>query len=161
MSNIICKLRQVRRIKYLNQMSTYHLACGYSEITKVEWLIQPNTYSFHVLVLNAKVLLPPSNAPCTWIEKSAVHVHITLAGKTIVVIAALGALSDFSRFLLAMIATMSIITPHFHFTISNGRTAYVKVLYLYWIFYFMFFCIRNFSSIDWQTANFTTFALKI
>ena len=33
-------------------MSTYHLACGDSGITKVGWLIQPNTYSFHVLVLN-------------------------------------------------------------------------------------------------------------
>ena len=30
-------------IKYLNQMSTYHLANEDSEITWVEWLIQSNT----------------------------------------------------------------------------------------------------------------------
>ena len=135
--------------------------CIYRCINKHKIVLKQRENVFAGKFLYSKVLLPPSNAPGTWIEKSAVLVHITLAGKTVVVIAALGTLSDFTRFLLAMVAAMSIVSPHFHFTISNRRTAYVKVLYLYWIFNFMFFCMRNFSSIDWQTANFTTFALKI
>ena len=42
-------LRQVSGIKYLNQMSTYHLACGDIEISGLK---NSNTYDFLVLVLN-------------------------------------------------------------------------------------------------------------
>ena len=49
-------LRQVSGIQYLNQVSTYHLAGGDTEITKVEWL-QPNTYFFHVLVLTVALFM--------------------------------------------------------------------------------------------------------
>ena len=45
-----CVLRQVSGINKLIKMSTYRLACGDSEITWVEWPIQPNTKSFHLLV---------------------------------------------------------------------------------------------------------------
>jgi len=41
-------LRQVSGINPLIKMSTYRLASGDSEIAWVGWLIQPNTYSFHV-----------------------------------------------------------------------------------------------------------------
>ena len=125
--------------------------CIYRCINKLKIVLKRRENLFlHIKTsLKAKVLLPPSNVPWTWIKKSTILVHIALTWKTIVVIAALSALTDFTRFLLTMITTMSIVTPHSHFTISNGRTAYVKMFYLYRIFYFMFFCMRNFSSIDW------------
>ena len=48
----IKNLRQVSGIKYLNKMSTYHLACGDSEITWVEWLIEMFSKKFR----NSKIL---------------------------------------------------------------------------------------------------------
>ena len=111
--------------------------------------------------LQSQVLLPPSKAPWTRIEKSTVLVHVSLAWKTIIVIATLSAMSDNTRFLIAMISTMGIIASHLHFTISNGWTADVKVFDLDRIFDFMFFSIRNFSLVNWQTTNFTSFTLKI
>ena len=37
-------LRQVSGIEYLNKMSTYHLACGDNEITKVRFMLIPRNY---------------------------------------------------------------------------------------------------------------------